>query len=49
MIEIEVEVSAGSNIEIPGMGGESMGDLLSGILPQKTKTQGERGGRKKDT
>lgn len=37
MVEIEVEVSAGSNIEIPGMGGESMGDLFSGILPTKTK------------
>ncbi len=37
MIEIEVEVSSGSNVEIPGMGGESMGDLLSGILPTKTK------------
>ncbi len=37
VIEIEVEVNAGSSIEIPGMGGESMGDLLSGILPTKTK------------
>ncbi len=37
MIEIEVEVNAGSGIEIPGMGGESMGDLLQGILPTKTK------------
>ena len=37
MIEIEVEVSSGMGMEIPGMGGESMGDLLSGILPTKTK------------
>lgn len=37
VIELEVEYSAGSSIEIPGMGGESMGDLLSGILPTKTK------------
>lgn len=37
MIEIEVEVSAGNNIEIPGFGGESMGDILAGILPTKTK------------
>ena len=37
IIEIEVEVNAGGNIEIPGMGGESMGDILSGILPTKTK------------
>lgn len=37
IIEIEVEVSAGNNIEIPGFGGESMGDILSGILPTKTK------------
>lgn len=37
MIEIEVEVSQGMGMEIPGMGGESMGDLLSGILPTKTK------------
>lgn len=36
-LELEVEVSAGSSVEIPGMGGESMGDLLSGILPTKTK------------
>lgn len=36
-IELEVEYSAGSNVEIPGMGGESMGDLLSGILPAKKK------------
>ncbi|MDL2237555.1 ATP-dependent protease ATPase subunit HslU [Christensenellaceae bacterium OttesenSCG-928-K19] len=36
-IEIEVEVNAGSNVEIPGMGGESLGDLFSGILPTKTK------------
>lgn len=36
-LELEVEYSAGSSIEIPGMGGESMGDLLSGILPAKTK------------
>jgi ATP-dependent HslUV protease ATP-binding subunit HslU len=35
VIEIEVEVNAGSSIEIPGMGGESLGDLLSGILPTK--------------
>lgn len=37
MIEIEVEVNQGGAMEIPGMGGESMGDLLSGILPTKTK------------
>ncbi|MGI6152400.1 MAG: ATP-dependent protease ATPase subunit HslU [Christensenellaceae bacterium] len=37
MIEIEVEVNSGGYMEIPGMGGESMGDLLSGILPTKTK------------
>jgi len=37
MIEIEVEVNQGGMMEIPGMGGESMGDLLSGILPTKTK------------
>ena len=37
VIEIEVEVTAGNNIEIPGFGGESMGDILSGILPTKTK------------
>ncbi|HBU11625.1 MAG TPA: HslU--HslV peptidase ATPase subunit [Clostridiales bacterium] len=36
-LEIEVEVSAGSNVEIPGMGGESLGDIFSGILPTKTK------------
>ncbi len=36
-VEIEVEVTSGSNVEIPGMGGESMGDLLSGFLPTKTK------------
>ncbi|MEG0784067.1 MAG: ATP-dependent protease ATPase subunit HslU [Christensenella sp.] len=37
MIELEVEVSQGMGMEIPGMGGESMGDLLSGLLPTKTK------------
>ncbi|WP_066647611.1 ATP-dependent protease ATPase subunit HslU [Christensenella timonensis] len=37
MIEIEVEVTQNMGMEIPGMGGESMGDLLSGILPSKTK------------
>ncbi|KXK65032.1 ATP-dependent protease HslVU, ATPase subunit [Christensenella minuta] len=37
VIEIEVEVSQGMGMEIPGMGGESMGDLLSGILPPKKK------------
>lgn len=37
LIEIEVEVSQGMGMEIPGMGGESMGDLLAGILPTKTK------------
>lgn len=37
VIEIEVEVSQGMGMEIPGMGGESMGDLLSGLLPTKTK------------
>lgn len=37
MIDIEVEVSQGMGMEIPGMGGESMGDLLSGILPPKKK------------
>ena len=30
-------MSSGMGMEIPGMGGESMGDLLSGILPTKTK------------
>ena len=39
VIEIEVEVSQGMGMEIPGMGGESMGDLLSGILPPKKKAQ----------
>lgn len=37
VIEIEVEVSQGMGMEIPGMGGESMGDLLSGILPPQKK------------
>ncbi|MEA4853584.1 MAG: ATP-dependent protease ATPase subunit HslU [Christensenella sp.] len=37
MIEIEVEVTPSMGMEIPGMGGESMGDLLSGIMPTKTK------------
>ena len=37
VIELEVEVSQGMGMEIPGMGGESMGDLLSGILPPKKK------------
>ncbi len=37
MIELEVEVQSGTNMEIPGMGGESMADLFSGILPTKTK------------
>lgn len=37
MIELEVEVNSGGFMEIPGMGGESMGDLLSGLLPTKTK------------
>lgn len=36
-LEIEVECPTGNSIEIPGMGGESMSDLLSGILPTKTK------------
>ncbi len=37
MIEIEVEMNSGGNVEIPGMGGESMGDILSGIMPMRTK------------
>ncbi|MEG0833905.1 MAG: ATP-dependent protease ATPase subunit HslU [Christensenellaceae bacterium] len=37
MIDIEVEVNAGTGMEIPGMGGENMGDLLGGLLPPKMK------------
>ncbi len=37
VLEIEVEVNTSGGMEIPGMGGENMGDLLSGILPKKTK------------
>lgn len=36
-LEIEVEVSAGGNVELPGMGGESMNDLLGGLLPPRMK------------
>lgn len=39
IVEIEVEVSAGGNVEIPGMGGESMGDILGGLLPTRMKTR----------
>lgn len=38
IVEIEVEDNAGIGIEIAGMGSEiNMGDMLSGILPKKTK------------
>ena len=39
MLEIEVEVAAGGNVELPGMGGESMNDLLGGLLPPRMKTR----------
>ncbi len=38
IVEIEVEDNTGIGIEIAGMGSEiNMGDMLSGILPKKTK------------
>lgn len=39
VLEIEVEVASGGNIELPGMGGESMNDILGGLLPPRTKTR----------
>lgn len=39
VLEIDVEVSQGGNIELPGMGGESMSDILGGLLPPRMKTR----------
>ena len=40
IIGVEVEDNAGIGIEIAGMGSEvNMGEMFSGILPQKTKTR----------
>lgn len=39
VLEIEVEVSSGGNVELPGMGGESMNDILGGLLPPRMKTR----------
>ncbi|MBD5560864.1 MAG: ATP-dependent protease ATPase subunit HslU [Clostridia bacterium] len=39
VLELEVEVTSGGNVELPGFGGESMNDILGGILPPRTKTR----------
>lgn len=39
VLEIDVEVSQGGNVELPGMGGESMNDILGGLLPPRMKTR----------